>query len=149
MASRLDVTVYVNVARSEFATACPALIAWPPASVAGATAVEGVNPFFCADAGLANDKTANHSDSMTTVRDMVFTSVNSEMLLVTNSVARGANVITLKFPGRWFPQICSANCVPLVENRRYGISISSSLVARTVTSTRVWPRKAGAPLDES
>src|SRR5215469_3915092 len=90
MASRLDVTVYANVARSEFAPACPALIAWPPASVAGATAVEGVNPFFCADAGLANDRTATHIDSMTTLRDMIFTSANSEMLLVRKSVARGA-----------------------------------------------------------
>src|SRR5215469_4042251 len=95
MASRLDVTVYVNVARSEFATACPALIAWPPASVAGATAVEGVNPFFCADAGVANDRTATHSDSMTSFRAMIFTSVNSEMLLVGKSVARAANVVFL------------------------------------------------------
>jgi hypothetical protein len=90
--SRLDVTVYVNVARSEFATACAALIALPPASVAGATAVEGVNPFFWADAELANDRTATHSDRTTSLRDMVFTSVDSEMLLVRKSVAHGAKI---------------------------------------------------------
>src|SRR6185503_8105145 len=77
--SRLDVTVYVNVARSEFAAACPALIAWPPASVAGPTAVLGINPFCWADVRFANDRTATQIDRNTNRCDTDPITINSPL----------------------------------------------------------------------